>query len=285
MGKGAKRMTEKRLKFGISTACLYPMETEKALETLGELGVRRTEIFINDITELEDPIAQRILEIKERYQMEVMAVHSCFCPMDHFLLFSDYERRKKTGFLAYEALFSLAARLSAPFVIFHGDRADRPTSPEKYAGILKELSDLAAKHGCLLLQENVFYTKCGNAEFLAAVQQAAETPFPLVLDTKQARRSGVDPAAFLARFSGRICYLHYSARDEKGDCRLPSKDSVQEDFFWQRVGEEEAIRCVTLEVYRDAFCLPKELCIACDRMQNVYQNATGKEILSWNQTV
>ena len=37
---------------GVSTACLYPMETERALETLLRLGYRRFEVFLNAMEEL-----------------------------------------------------------------------------------------------------------------------------------------------------------------------------------------------------------------------------------------
>ena len=37
---------------GISTACLYPLETENALDRLLQLGFRRFEVFLNSFSEL-----------------------------------------------------------------------------------------------------------------------------------------------------------------------------------------------------------------------------------------
>ena len=41
------------MKIGISTACLYPMLTEKSLEEVGKSGIKDAEIFFNSMGELE----------------------------------------------------------------------------------------------------------------------------------------------------------------------------------------------------------------------------------------
>ena len=48
---------------GVSTASLYPMETEVALRKLGELGINNAEIFVNDISETGGAILNDILSI------------------------------------------------------------------------------------------------------------------------------------------------------------------------------------------------------------------------------
>ena len=45
---------------GISTACLYPMETERALDLLLGLGFRRFEVFLNCESELQRPFLQEL---------------------------------------------------------------------------------------------------------------------------------------------------------------------------------------------------------------------------------
>ena len=41
------------MKFGASTACFYPLETEKALKKVCELGYKYAEVFMNAPSELE----------------------------------------------------------------------------------------------------------------------------------------------------------------------------------------------------------------------------------------
>ena len=43
------------MKAGVSTACLYPMQTEEALETLAKMGIKTLEIFFNAPSELSKP--------------------------------------------------------------------------------------------------------------------------------------------------------------------------------------------------------------------------------------
>ena len=45
---------------GVSTACLYPLETEKALYELAKRGIKNVELFINSVDELEGSILAEI---------------------------------------------------------------------------------------------------------------------------------------------------------------------------------------------------------------------------------
>ena len=53
------------LDIGVSTACLYPMETEKALRALGEAGVRTVEVFFNADFEARPPILHELCRIRD----------------------------------------------------------------------------------------------------------------------------------------------------------------------------------------------------------------------------
>ena len=64
------------MKLGISTAAFYPMETEKALEFLGQNGVPVTEIFFNCHGELEDDFVDLLNSIRKRYGIEINSVHA-----------------------------------------------------------------------------------------------------------------------------------------------------------------------------------------------------------------
>ncbi len=55
------------MKTGISTACLYPMETEQALALLLSLGYRRFEVFLNAFEELEKPFLRELKRRAEEY--------------------------------------------------------------------------------------------------------------------------------------------------------------------------------------------------------------------------
>ena len=54
------------MSIGISTACLYPMYTEQALEILLDQGFRLFEIFFNTISELAPDFIARLGKMMEK---------------------------------------------------------------------------------------------------------------------------------------------------------------------------------------------------------------------------
>ena len=281
---GVKSMEQKPVRFGISTACLYPMETEKALELLGKNGVRRVELFINDLTELQPPLTDRFAEIRDRYQIEITALHSCFCPVDHFILFSDYDRRLATGREAYRLLYALARKLNAPCLVFHGDGGRKKTVPAAYARVLSMLNEDAAPYGVRVLQENVMRTKCGDPDYFSAVLRHLPPDISITFDAKQARRVGCPPAEFARRFLPRIAHVHISAGSPDRDCQLPSEKTEPLEPLMGVLAGAPRLNDIILEVYRDCYSRPEELLTACDAVQNAWRSAAGKELIPWNQT-
>ena len=63
------------MQIGISSSCLYPMQTEEALRTVGELGAKTAEIFFNSYSELKKPLLNEIKNIKEYYGINVRSIH------------------------------------------------------------------------------------------------------------------------------------------------------------------------------------------------------------------
>ena len=61
---------------GVSTACLYPLETEKALYELAERGVKNVEIFVNSIDELEGQVLVELRRIIGEYGMNVLSTQN-----------------------------------------------------------------------------------------------------------------------------------------------------------------------------------------------------------------
>ena len=76
------------MKTGISTASLYPLETEIALETLGKAGVKYTEIFFNCVSELKPDFISLLKEIKNKYGIKVCSIHPTMSLAESFMLFS-----------------------------------------------------------------------------------------------------------------------------------------------------------------------------------------------------
>ena len=63
------------MNIGVSTASLYPLETELALKKIGEAGVKNTEIFFNCESELKPAFIDMLIDIKDEYGINVTSIH------------------------------------------------------------------------------------------------------------------------------------------------------------------------------------------------------------------
>ena len=72
------------MRIGASTACLYPMETEKAVATLIENGFRIIEIFFNSFSELEPEYLEKLNEYILKNNCEVVSIHPFYREWSHF---------------------------------------------------------------------------------------------------------------------------------------------------------------------------------------------------------
>lgn len=96
------------MRLGISTACLYPMVTEEALDRLLERGFRLFEIFFNTVSELEPGYVEGLRHRLDKAGAEVVSIHPFTSAFEVMLLFSDYSRRTEDGLVFYRSYFETA---------------------------------------------------------------------------------------------------------------------------------------------------------------------------------
>ena len=98
------------MKTGISTACYYPMYTEKALQELIEAGVKGVEIFFNATDEISGKIYREIEAMVRSNEVSVHSVHPFSSAMETVYLFSDYDRRSDELLDVYRRYFEPMTR-------------------------------------------------------------------------------------------------------------------------------------------------------------------------------
>ena len=81
------------MKLGASTACFYPLETEKALLKVTELGYKYAEVFMNAPSELEEPFLKQLNTIAKDGGTDIVSVHPFSSFMESTCIFTDYQRR------------------------------------------------------------------------------------------------------------------------------------------------------------------------------------------------
>lgn len=249
------------MRIGVSSSCYYPLETEKSLIRLGEMGVKTAEIFFNSPTELKGGLFSEICEIKSYYGMEVVSFHPFMSFAEGYFLFSNYERRFYDSLeTVYKPCFEAAAELGAKYVILHGARGKKTVSDEEYAERFFKFNETAKSFGVSAAHENVVAYSGESPEFMLYLKKMLGEDFNMVLDVKQARRTGVDYQRFIKELKESIVHVHVSDFDAYRDCTPPNKGG-QFDFetlfdSMNRIGYDGKY---IIEVYSDSFRTDAEL--------------------------
>ena len=241
------------MSYGISTSCLYPMQTEDALELLGKSGVKTCEIFLNSISETTPEFAEILNKIKDNYGMEITAVHPFSSFSETFMLFGGYERRYRDAVEFYKRCFEVTALLGADISIIHGMRNNGNLPHEAYFERFAALAEDGKKYGVRVAQENVNGHFSANPVFLREMKAALGKDFSLVFDVKQAVRSGNDPFSFAEEFKNDIIRIHISDNNSESDCLPPGKGSFDFRRLFEIMNSANYKGDYIIELYREGF--------------------------------
>ena len=209
-----------KMDIGVSTACLYPLETEKALYELAERGVKNVEIFVNSIDELEGQVLVELRRIIGEYGMNVLSMHPFSSPMETLFLFGDYPRRTEYLIDIYKRYFEVMAEIGAGVFVLHGAILSSKVPDERYMERYLRLFRLAKEFGVTVAQENICYCKSSSVRFIEDMIGQLGDEVRFVVDLKQARRSNVDPFRLLDIIGDKVVHLHVSDGDAGCDLSL-----------------------------------------------------------------
>lgn len=247
------------MKIGVSSACLYPLETEESFLFLAKNGVKKTEIFFNGLSELKEGFIDELLDIKEKYGVEITAIHPYASFSEPFLIFSEYYRRYVESKEIYNNYFNIAKRLGAKYVNLHGDKINSKLSVEEYCERYLELYLLAKEKGITLNQENVANFRSRDCEFIAETSKILGDNVSYTLDIKQCIRSGVNPLDMINAMGNKINHIHISDHSYSSDCLLPLKGGFNFKGFFEMMREQNYKGDFMIEVYKDSYKNPKEI--------------------------
>ncbi len=255
---------------GVSSACFYPDETEKSLETAGECGFTQVELFLNSPSELEDEFVDKLISIKEKYSLDIVSLHPFTSFAESFFLFSNYERRFTDTLPLYEKYFSVAARLGADIFVIHGAKIPGSVSDEEYCRRFARLIEMGKKYGVRVCHENVVYHRSQSPEYLKMMRDAIGEDFKIVLDIKQAHRAGFSPYEFIDVLGDSIVHIHISDRNEEKDCITPLKG----DFDFRTLFETMSLRGYEgkyiIELYEWSYSGKEEITDAYNRLCEMF---------------
>lgn len=217
---------------GASTSCFYPMETEKALEQVVDLGFKKAEVFLNSSSELEDDFVRQLNGIVRGSETEIVSVHPFSSFLESSCIFGDYERRFNDFIGIYEKTCHAAACLGAKLIVIHGAVAmpKIPIPDERYFERFNALIQIGKREGVLVCQENVNRFKSQSIDFCKKMRDNLGSDFKMVFDIKQTIRASQDTFEFLNEFKNDIVHMHISDNSSLSDCQPPGKG----DFDFKR---------------------------------------------------
>ena len=153
-------------RIGVSSACYYPLETEKSLLLAGEYGFKNTELFLNSPSELEDTFIDELLRIRDKHEMNIVSVHPFQSFAESFYLFSNYERRWHDILPLYDRMFKVTSMLGADIFVFHGAKIPGSIDDEEYCKRFHHLIKMGAEYGVRVCHENVVHHRSESPSYL-----------------------------------------------------------------------------------------------------------------------
>ncbi len=246
---------------GSSTSCFYPLETEKALGKVIDLGFKSAEIFFNTSSELEPAFVKEMKKQADDADMRILSVHPFSSALENTCIFGEYQRRYDDYIDLYKKHFQAAAMLGADVVVIHGaiSRQKRDIPEEHYFERFSSLVELGRQEGIKVCQENVVRFRSESLEFLKRMRSALGDGFNMVFDIKQAIRSGYDPFEVLEEMKNEIVHVHISDNTPECDCLPPGRGSFDYKRLFRTLNEADYQGGYVIEIYSKGFDVEKEL--------------------------
>ena len=259
---------------GISTACLYPMETERALDLLLGLGFRRFEVFLNCESELQRPFLQELKARAHEYGAVFTSVHPFTSAMESSLLFGNYPRRTAEAFAFYRRYCEAAVYLGGKYVVIHGQPLGHGAlSDREYWERFGQLTHFTRDTGARPAQENVRNLRASDPAFLQGMRAYLGEDCAFVLDVKQCRMAGARVEDMVGAMGPRLVHVHLSDAAPGRPCLLPGAGEEDLPGLLALLGRAGFAGTLVTEVYRRNFEGEEELAASLEFTKNAVEGA------------
>ncbi|WP_177918948.1 sugar phosphate isomerase/epimerase [uncultured Eubacterium sp.] len=259
------------MRVGASSACFFPLETEKALDEVLRLGFKTAEVFFNTSSELEEPFVRELRKNVDDHDAKILSVHPFSSSLESNCIFAEYSRRFDDFIGLYQKHFHAAAMLGADIVVIHGSVAKqkRDLSDEFYFDRFQKLVDLGKREGVRVCQENVVRFRSQDVEFLKRMRTALGDDFNMVFDIKQAVRSGYDPFYVLDEFKNDIVHIHLSDNSPEADCMPPGRGCFDFKRLFDSMRQSNYNGGYVIEIYSKGYNVAEELKLSKNYLENL----------------
>lgn len=249
------------MEIGASTSCFYPLETEKALEKIIDIGFKKTEVFFNTSSELEVPFVKEMKKQGDDAGLQFLSVHPFSSNLENNCIFGEYQRRYDDFIGLYRQHCEAAAILGAKILVIHGAyaRLKRPLPEEHYFERFASLIEIGKQEGVTVCQENVVKFRSQSLDFLKRMRSYLGDDFNMVLDIKQAIRSGYNPFEIVDEMKDSIAHVHLSDHNDVADCMPPGRGNFDFKRLFNTLDEANYKGSYVIELYSMGYDIEKEL--------------------------
>lgn len=257
------------MKTGMSSACFYPLETEKAVIRCGEMGFKNLEIFVNSYCELSGSILNEIRSAVNYYGINVCSVHPFTSFAEPFIFFGSYDRRVNDGIEFYKNYFEFANKVGANILVLHGARTLYTVDNEEYFERYARLYNAGKEFGITVSQENVVNWRSQSPDFIRRMNEYLNGNFAMTLDLKQCRRAGESPLDFIRAVGEKIVNVHISDYNDSCDCIAPfeGKENFADTVSaLKRIGYRGEF---LIELYRNGFENDEQIITAAEKFDKI----------------
>lgn len=248
------------MQIGISTACLYPMELERSLDTLTSLeDIECAEIFFNTTSELEPCFLKKLkLKLTEN-NIKLSSVHPFTSAMEPFMFFSEYELRFYDMLDFYKRYFDALNYLNVDILVIHGDILPERIAESEFFERFGILAETGKRFGIRVAQENVNRHRSQSVGFINRFRKNLGDLAYFVLDIKQTVRAGEDTFEMINAMGEKIVHVHINDNTKERDCLLPGDGDVDFKKIYNEINKFGISPDWVIEVYRKNFDKYNEL--------------------------
>lgn len=254
---------------GVSTACLYPLETEKALFELAARGVKNVEIFVNSVDELEGSIFNEMKNTIKNYGMSVKSFHPFSSPMETLFIFGNYPRRTDYLMDIYKRYFEKMSEIGARVFVLHGAILSSNVPDERYLERYLRLYRIGKEFGVTVAQENICYCKSCSVNFLKTMSEQLGDEVGFVVDLKQARRSNLNLFQLIEAVGEKIVHMHVSDSGTAGDCMPVGAGDFDFNRLFTMLDKFKYNGTLIVELYRENYRSYDDLADCARRLDNL----------------
>ena len=198
---------------GMSTSCFFGREKlEDTIDIMAKLGVRRTEIFLNTLSEYEPEFCKELRKRTDDCGIEVLSVHPMGVQFE-MQMYTPYERTVNDARDIFLRVLDACNILGAKRYIYHGGlnlkRKKQPVPMSRVAQITGECARLAGERAIEFAYENVHWCWFDRPQFATELlSRCKDENLCFNLDIKQAAQSGYPYEQYIKTMGSRLKSVH-----------------------------------------------------------------------------